>query len=153
MNKKLLVAFGVLLALIIILPILSPQKSSAPPQPSEKEATSQQASPEPQQPQPIAAQAQPVALPPQAPQGLTAQTLVGTGWRINTQYGPVEVYLNANGQAVGVHAMAGQIPGNWRVHGNRLSVKVSAMGRTEQVQCTIQGNRVLYKGHAIQRLR
>ena len=84
---------------------------------------------------------------------LTAETLVGTAWQVASPYGPVAVEFGPNGQAVAIHSMIGQIPATWRVQGNKVVAKASAMGQNITIDATIQGQNLVAQGQNIMRVR
>ena len=84
---------------------------------------------------------------------LTEETLVGTAWQVASPYGPVSVEFGPNGQAVAIHSMIGQIPASWRVQGNKVVAKASAMGQNITIDATIQGQNLVAQGQNIMRVR
>jgi hypothetical protein len=159
MNKGLLVGFAVILVLLLGLPMMNTLKQNVG-APSATPASSEVAAPGsdevaqplaqlPPDPQPEM-QASP---PPPVPQMLTAQDLVGSAWEVNTQYGAIQVQLNAGGQATASHPMAGAMNGSWQVSGNQVVVTASFMNQTQRVVAQVCGTTLCVDGAPLRRLR
>lgn len=134
MNKNLLIAGGVVLALILILPLLAALKGmafvgvdSAP------AGASASGSPD----------AAIASAPMQAPL-LTAENLVGSAWNVSGY----TINLGAGGVATAALPF-GQVQGTWSINGATITVR--AMNKT--VTGTISGDQILIDGKPATRVQ
>lgn len=160
-NKKLLVIFFIVLAIIVSVPFLaglqkqlsSPSvnpatganpasTSSPPPTPSATPTIPSPAEAIPSSPPMVPYYAQPGPI-----------DFTGTVWNVPTPYGAVQVALNPGGQAVATHQMVGTVVGSWRVQGNQVIVSATFMGQTQTVAADICGNTLCFRGRPIPRIR
>ena len=143
MNKKLLIGFGVVLAVLVILPIAGQLAGGM-----------------------GGASSQPVEKPPPEPPKWNSSNLVGTAWEVKTKDLPVAVTitLNSGGQAVAtVPAMFAPIArqmigtdtltGNWSVNGAKLIASVEFQGKKNEIACEIIGERIFAGDLEIKRVR
>lgn len=146
-DRKLILGVVLVLVLLLGFPLL-PAAIKAVQSPGGSAAGTSPPASEPSEPTPA-----PVASVAPAPPVLNAQSLVGSAWQIDTQYGPVTAYLNAGGIATATHPAFGGLSGTWQVNGNALIVTANVLGQTQTIQCTISGTQVLYNGKPVQRLQ
>ncbi len=161
MNKKVLIVFAAVLALVLAVPLIAGLAGAPPPAPQESstprppdDAPAALPTPPPQAPPPQVQQ--PLYTPPPqhaAPFQFDANSLTGTGWQVNTPYGTVQIFLEPGGQLVATHPMVGQVTGNWRVAGRQVTATVSAFGQTQTIACEIRGDQLVYQGRPVQRIR
>jgi hypothetical protein len=78
---------------------------------------------------------------------------VGTAWEVSSPYGPVQVEVGPNGQAVFNHPMVGALQGTWNMQGNKVNVSASFMGQTQSISATVKGSTLSAPGQNIRRLR
>ncbi len=84
--------------------------------------------------------------------GLNAQSLTNSAWRVNTEYGPISIFMNPGGKIHASHAM-GTFAGTWSVSGKKLTARVRVADKVETVSCNIRGNQLIYQGRPLQRIR
>lgn len=144
MNKKLLIGFGVGLAVLIVFPIVAGLAAGGGSTASDK----------------------PVERPPAEPPKWNTGNLINTAWEVKTKDLPVAVTisLGAGGQAVATvppmfapiaRQMIGTdtLKGTWKVDGAKLIAAVEFQGKNHEVACDIIGERIFHGDIEIKRVR
>lgn len=164
MNKKVLLIAVAVLAIALVVPLV-PQLVQSDDVPAAVGANTPNSGRPQSRQRPAERVVEAKPAPPAEPL-LDESSLAGTAWSVKTKDIPVPVTinLNAGGQAVAtippaLSALARQmlgtdiITGTWSVQGPKLIASVMLQGKEISIACDIVGDKLMYEGAEIQRVR